>query len=79
MPLGGTNATEIVAGLKRSTAFLKRRVAREVVLRYTPSLIFELDLSFDQADRVTALLARPEVERDLCRNAARAESNDDAG
>jgi ribosome-binding factor A len=79
MPLGGANATEIVAGLKRSTAFLKRRVAREVVLRYTPNLIFELDLSFDQADRITALLARPEVERDLLRNATRGENNDDAG
>jgi ribosome-binding factor A len=76
MPLGGANATEIVAGLKRSTAFLKRLVAREVVLRYTPDLIFELDLSFDQADRITALLARPEVERDLRHNT---ESNDDAG
>jgi ribosome-binding factor A len=79
MPLGGANATEIVAGLKRSTAFLKRQVAREVVLRYTPNLIFELDLSFDQADRITALLARPEVERDLRRNATRGENNDDAG
>jgi ribosome-binding factor A len=79
MPLGGANATEIVAGLKRSTAFLKGRVAREVVLRYTPNLIFELDLSFDQADRITALLARPEVERDLLRNATRGENNDDAG
>ena len=76
MPLGGANATEIVAGLKRSTAFLKRLVAREVVLRYTPDLIFELDLSFDQADRITALLSRPEVERDLRHNT---ESNDDAG
>ena len=79
MPLGGANATEIVAGLKRSTVFLKRQVAREVVLRYTPDLIFELDLSFDQADRITALLARPEVERDLLRNATRGENNDDAG
>ena len=63
MPLGGANATEIVAALKRSTAFLKRRVAREVVLRHTPNLIFELDLSFDQVDRITALLARPSRTR----------------
>jgi len=79
MPLAGTNAPEIVAGLKRSTPFLKRLVAREVALRYTPDLIFKLDLSFDQADRIAALLARPEVERDLCRNAAQTESIDDAG
>ncbi len=79
MPLGGANATEIVAGLKRSSPFLKRLVAREVALRFTPNLIFELDLSFDQADRIAALLARPEVERDLRSNAARTENNDDAG
>jgi ribosome-binding factor A len=79
MPLAGANAPEIVAGLKRSTPFLKRLVAREVALRYTPDLIFKLDLSFDQADRIAALLARPEVERDLRRNAAQTESIDDAG
>jgi len=79
MPLAGENATEVVAGLKRSTPFLKRLVARQVALRSTPNLIFELDLSFDQADRIAALLARPEVERDLHRNAARTENNDDPG
>src|SRR5271166_5819060 len=68
MPFGGANATEIVAGLKRSTPFLRRLVAREVALRHTPNLMFELDLSFDQADRIAALLARPEVERDLRRD-----------
>src|SRR6516165_8366785 len=36
MPLSGANATEIVAGLKRGTPFLKRLVAHEVALRYTP-------------------------------------------
>ena len=79
MPLAGANASEIVAGLRRSTPFLKRLLAREVALRYSPNLIFELDLSFDQADRIAALLARPEVERDLRRNSARTQSTDDAG
>ena len=72
MPLGGAKATEIVAALKRSTAFLKRLVAREVTLRYAPNLIFELDTSFDQADRIAALLARP-------LGAVRTENHDDAG
>jgi ribosome-binding factor A len=79
MPLGGVNAPEIVAGLRRGAPFLKRLLAREMPLRYTPNLIFELDLSFDQADRIAALLARPEVEQDLGRNAARTQSDDDAG
>jgi ribosome-binding factor A len=77
MPLGGANAAEIVAGLKRSSGFLKRLVAREVTLRYTPNLIFELDVSFDQAERIAALLAQPEVQRDLHPAAARTENHDD--
>jgi ribosome-binding factor A len=68
MPLGGANAAAIVAGLKRCTPFLKRLLAREVALRFTPNLVFELDLSFDRADKIAAILARPEVERDLRRN-----------
>ena len=79
MPLNGANATEIIAGLKRSTPFLKRLVAHEVASRYTPDLIFELDISFDQADRIAALLARPDVERDLCPGGARTEAHDDVG
>jgi ribosome-binding factor A len=79
MPLNGANATEIVAGLKRGTPFLKRLVAHEVALRYAPNLIFELDISFDQADRIATLLARPEVERDLCRGGVQTETHDDVG
>ena len=79
MPLAGANATNIVAGLKRSTPFLRRLIARDLTLRYTPNLIFELDLSFDQADRIAALLARPEVARDFRGNTVRTENNDDAG
>ena len=67
MPLGGTNATEVLAGLKRSSGFLRRLVAREVPLRYTPSLVFALDGAFAQAERIASLLAQPEVERDLDR------------
>src|ERR1700747_2761800 len=65
IPLAGANATEVVAGLERSAAFLKGLVAREVQLRNTPNLVFALDDSFDRADRISTLLARPEVARDL--------------
>ena len=78
MPLAGANATEVVAGLERSAAFLKGLVAREVPLRNTPNLVFALDDSFDRADRISALLARPEVARDLQPQAA-AEDRDDDG
>jgi ribosome-binding factor A len=65
MPLAGTNTVEVVAALKRCAVFLKGVLAREVKLRNTPNLTFALDESFDQADRISALLTRPEVARDL--------------
>jgi ribosome-binding factor A len=74
MPLAGTNATEVVAGLERSATFLKGLVAREVQLRNTPNLVFALDDSFDRAARISTLLTRPEVARDLRPQAAEAET-----
>ena len=65
MPLGGANSTQVVTGLQRSSAFLRRLVAREVMLRYAPNLVFTLDDAFEQAERIAALLARPDVSRDL--------------
>ena len=65
MPLGGANALEIVTALTRSAGFLRGQVTRQLTLRFAPNLVFELDQTFDQADRIAALLAQPEVERDL--------------
>ncbi|HEV8678307.1 MAG TPA: 30S ribosome-binding factor RbfA [Stellaceae bacterium] len=75
MPLAGANADEVMAGLKRSAVFLKGRVARMVELRQTPNIVFALDGAFDNAAHIAALLARPEVERDLHPST---ESDDDA-
>lgn len=65
MPLGGANAAEILAGLKRSSSFLRALIAGELSLRNAPALVFDLDRTFDQADRISALLIRPEVQRDI--------------
>ena len=65
MPLAGANTAEIMAGLKRSAVFLKGRMARMVELRQVPNLVFAVDTAFDGAARIAAVLARPEVERDL--------------
>jgi ribosome-binding factor A len=65
MPLGGARAAEILAGLRRSAPVVKGRLAQAIALRYVPNLSFALDQSFDQAARITELLRRPEVERDL--------------
>lgn len=77
MPLTGANATEVVAALQRRAPLLKRLLAREVLLRYTPKLAFELDRSFDEAERIHQLLSRPEVARDLRPQAAQSGDRED--
>jgi ribosome-binding factor A len=65
MPLAGIHAPETIAGLKRGAPYLRGLIAREVVLRYAPTLSFMLDTSFEHANRITELLHRPEVQRDV--------------
>jgi ribosome-binding factor A len=65
MPLGGAHAAEVLGGLRRGAAFLRGQLGHAVPLRFTPGLSFELDQSFDQANRIAEILHRPEVERDL--------------
>ena len=65
MPLAGANADEIMSGLKRSAPYLKAMLARSVELRQTPNVAFAYDTAFDSAARISHLLHKPEVERDL--------------
>lgn len=65
MPLGGQHMSEILVALKRASAFLRGQVSREVRLKYTPSLRFMADETFDEASRIDRLLKQPEVVRDL--------------
>lgn len=65
VPLGGTNAVDIVAGLRRSAPYLKGQVGKLMRLRRVPNLSFALDSAFDSADRINTLLHSEAVERDL--------------
>jgi ribosome-binding factor A len=56
---------KIATALNRSSGFLRGRLGRLVDLRHTPQLHFQPDLSYDEADHITRVLARPEVARDL--------------
>ena len=76
MPLGGTGSEEVLESLNRAAPFFRRRVAAEVDLRRLPSLSFELDVSFDNADHIDTLLRSPAVAADV--NAPRdADSEED--
>ena len=65
MPLGGSDASKIIAGLNRATAYIRTEAVKQVNLRMAPSFSFKLDHSFDEAARVTRLLQQPAVKADL--------------
>ena len=77
MPLAGAHAPEVLAGLKRSAPYLRGLLAREVALRFSPSLAFLLDTSFEHANRINELLHRPEVQRDVETPAAKPGGEED--
>ncbi|QJE71804.1 30S ribosome-binding factor RbfA [Aerophototrophica crusticola] len=69
MPLGGRQP-ELVAALNRASAFLRSQVAAEVRLPHAPRLSFQLDTSFDYADKIGRILHDPHVAQDLGAEAA---------
>jgi len=65
MPLGGQDETRLLAAMRRAAPWFRARVGERAGLRHAPEIRFELDRSFDQADRIGALLRRPDVARDI--------------
>jgi ribosome-binding factor A len=65
MPLGGKGADTLVAALERHRKYLRGEIAHRIDLRYAPEIRFRLDASFDEGQRIDALLRAPEVKRDL--------------
>lgn len=63
--LGGGDAQGLADALNRAAPFLRGRLGREIDLRYTPELHFLPDQSYEEALHIDAVLARPEVRRDL--------------
>ena len=64
-PLGGENAPAVVAGLNRAAGLLRGRLGHMIDMRFTPSLKFLHDDSFDAATHMNRLLADPRVRRDI--------------
>lgn len=65
MPLGGKNADAVLAAFERNKRFIRGEIAHRIDIRHAPDLTFELDTSFDEGDRIDALLRSPAVSRDL--------------
>ena len=69
-PLGGENTPAVIEALNRCASFLRGKLGHEMVMRSTPALKFEADTTFDTASEMQELLARPEIARDLSKDAS---------
>lgn len=64
VPLGGQQLPEILDALKERAWYFRRELAHQLKTRVTPRLIFQPDVSFDEAQRIEELLSLPKVKRD---------------
>ena len=65
LPLGGHDAEEALAALRRNTPELRHHVAKALTLKYAPQLRFQLDETFDRMDDTRRMFAAERVRRDI--------------
>ncbi|PCI33150.1 MAG: ribosome-binding factor A [Alphaproteobacteria bacterium] len=65
MPLGGTNARDVVDALTRNSKYIRGQLSRMVTMKYLPNLKFTSDSSFGEAGHIEKLLRSPHVAQDL--------------
>jgi ribosome-binding factor A len=66
VPFGGSgDANGMRKTLAKHQRFLRGELAKRVDLKYMPNLLFQIDATFDEAERIDAILRSPTVSRDL--------------
>ena len=65
MPMGGRDASEVVAAFEKHKKFLRAEIAHRINLKFAPDIRFRKDDRFAEAERIDKLLRSPEVARDL--------------
>ena len=65
IPLGGKDSERLLTALRRAAPWFRARVSEKAGLRSAPEIRFEIDRTFDEADKIGALLRRPDVARDI--------------
>ena len=64
-PLGGDRQREVIDALNHAAGHIRGLLGRKIDMKFTPSLKFLSDDTFAEAQRIDALLSRPDVARDL--------------
>lgn len=54
--LNSKNTKETLAGLKKSSGFIRSEIAKRINLRITPEIIFELDDSIEYGAKIDSIL-----------------------
>ncbi len=65
MPLGGKDVKPVVEALEKHRKFLRGEIGHKINMKFAPEIRFRIDESFENAAKIDALLARPEVRRDV--------------
>ena len=55
---------ESLRGLQSATGYIKKRLGRELRLRYIPDLLFKVDHSFDYGSKIDRLIRTINEEKD---------------
>jgi ribosome-binding factor A len=55
--LNSKNVKQTLAGLKAASGFIRSRIAEKINLRITPELVFELDETMKNGERIDRILA----------------------
>ena len=65
MPLGGKDASGVIAALDRHKKYLRTEIAHRINLKFAPEIRFKIDDSFDNVAKIDALLNSDKVKQDL--------------
>jgi ribosome-binding factor A len=65
LPLGGQGQEDVLKLLARNKNELRRAVAKNLTLKFSPDLRFRLDETFDQLDETRRLFSDETVRRDI--------------
>ena len=66
IPIGGENKEKIIKYLNDNRNFFQKSISRaKLKSKFTPKIIFYLDNSFDEAERIKNLLKNEKVMKDL--------------
>ena len=64
-PLGGGDQEGVIKALNHAAPHIRGLLAKKIELKFTPALKFLSDETFAEAQKIEAILSRPEVARDL--------------